>query len=355
MSTALIIFLVVTLVLIFSQFGGKLSATSAWHWWLVGLFLVVAAYVPEFYRPIADLFGIKFISNFVLAALVMFLFMQVLSSQAVNIELIRKQRRLISAYAVRQYFTKNKDSTCIRTMVILPTFNEEATVDEVARDLEILRKEDSSVNYCFVNDGSFDGTSERLIKIGESHFVEHLVNINVAGVLGTGFELAHLLGVDFVVQCDADGQHPVSEIKRLVSEMEKRQLDCLIGSRYLGVGFFSRLQEESTSILRVLGGQCLCWALRLLFGAKISDPTSGFRVYSRAAIELLRRNIPDEYPEPESIAIIARSGLRISETSVKMNRRIAGVSSLSGGLKSVAYMSKVISALLGLRMRSWVR
>lgn len=354
MSIILIIVLVVTLVLIFSQFGGKLSATSAWHWWLVGIFLVLAAYEPEFYRPLADLLGIKFISNFVLASLVMFLFMQGLSGQAASIEMIRKQRQLISADAVRRYLYENSAPNFTRTLVILPTFNEEATVAGIARELEMLRREDPSLNYCFINDGSSDGTSARLLELGKAHFAEHLVNINVSGVLRTGFQLAHALGADFVVQCDADGQHPVSEIKRLVVELKERKLDCLIGSRFLGASILSRLQEESTSIFRAFGGQCLCWSLRMLFGAEVSDPTSGFRVYSSAAVEVLRRNIPDEYPEPESIAIIAAARLRISETPVKMNARMAGVSSLSGGLKSIAYMSKVISALLGLRMRSLV-
>jgi hypothetical protein len=352
MSILLIIFLICVLVLIFSQFGGKLSATSAWHWWMVGFFLVVATFEPEFYRPVATLLGIKFISNFVLASLVMFLFMQALGNQVASVEMIRRHRKFVSSDAVRQYFRSVTGQGDLHILVVLPTYNEESSVPSLARDLEALRVQDPFLSYCFINDGSIDGTAAKLSELLPRHSVEHLSNINVSGVLQTGFEIAHKLGVDWVVQCDSDGQHPVGEIKRLISVLRENNFDCVIGSRFVGLGLVARLKDDSTSILRVLGGQSLRLSLRLLFGVRVSDPTSGFRVYSKKAVEVLRRNIPDEYPEPESIALMAAAGLRVSEVFVQMNPRTSGVSSLSGGFKSVAYMIKVISALIGLRIRS---
>lgn len=353
MNPILVVLLLMVLIIIFSQFGGKISATSAWHWWVVGIFLVIAAYEPEFYRPIANILGIRFISNFVLASLVMFLFMQGLSNHMANVFLNRRQRQFISSEALKRYLTPLQLNVSPRVLVILPTFNEQENIKFMAEDLAKLSASDHALHYCFVNDGSTDNTTEALKAVGREHYIEHLTNINVSGVLRTGFDLAHELKAQYVVQCDADGQHPVSEILRLVKEAEECDIDCLIGSRYVQQSMGERLRHESTTVLRVIGSQSLRWVLQVLFGARIADPTSGFRVYSQRAIQLLRTDLPDEYPEPESIAIMASNGLKIAETPVSMKARTAGVSSLSGW-KSLAYMSKVISALLGLRIRSLI-
>jgi len=64
--------------------------------------------------------------------------------------------------------------------------------------------------------------------------------------------------------------------------------------------------------------------------------------------------MPDEYPEPEAIALVARSRLRIEETHVAMLPRTLGTSSISG-LKNARFMTKVTTALLGLRLRTLFR
>jgi hypothetical protein len=354
-NALLTIVLIVVLVSIFSQFGGKLNASSAWSWWLVGLFLVVASYQPEVFRPIADAFGVKFISNFVLAALVTFLFMQGLSAQATTVQLARNMRQFVSKEAVSRYLDGNASiNQTTRTLVILPTYNEQGTVGQIAHELSCLTRVDPSLSFCFINDGSCDKTKDALDRINRSHSMEHLTNINVSGVLRSGFSLAEALGVQYVVQCDADGQHPISEIPRLVKEAEDSGVDCLVGSRFVNHGFVGRISDGSTSVFRAIGSQSLCWVIRVFFGVKISDPTSGFRVYSRAAVKILTENLPDEYPEPESIAILATHGLKIAEIPVTMQARASGVSSLNG-FKSLAYMAKVISALVGLRIRTLLR
>ena len=353
MNPILVLLLLVVLTTIFSQFGGKISATSAWQWWLVGLFLVIAAYEPEYYRPIANILGIHFISNFVLASLVMFLFMQGLSNHTANVLLSRKQRQFVSAEALKRYLAEIQPITSPKILVILPTFNEQDNIKIMSEQLMALAGSTPSLHFCFVNDGSTDETMSALKPCGSRHYIEHLTNINVSGVLRTGFDLAHEIKAQFVVQCDADGQHPVSEIPRLVKEAEEGGIDCLIGSRFVQQSMGDRLHHESTTLLRVIGGQSLRWTLQLLFGARVVDPTSGFRVYSPKAVQLLRRDLPDEYPEPESIAIMASHGLKIAEIPVAMKPRTSGTSSLNGW-KSLAYMSKVISALLGLRIRSLV-
>lgn len=68
--------------------------------------------------------------------------------------------------------------------------------------------------------------------------------------------------------------------------------------------------------------------LRLWVGHDFSDPTSGFRSYSRRAMSLLVERKPVRYPEVSDLHLLAVRGLRINEIPVKMRRRRAGRSSL---------------------------
>ena len=83
----------------------------------------------------------------------------------------------------------------------------------------------------------------------------------------------------------------------------------------------------------------------------MSDPTSGFRIYSKEVLPQLIKEMPEEYPEPEILALLLLKKKKIVEVPVIMNAREAGVSSISG-LKSVHFMLKVMSALFGLRLRN---
>jgi hypothetical protein len=77
----------------------------------------------------------------------------------------------------------------------------------------------------------------------------------------------------------------------------------------------------------------------------VSDPTSGFRLYNRRAIELFARDYPHDYPEVEAVLMLHHNRLRMREVPVKMYARGGGSSSISTG-KSAYYMVKVLLALL---------
>ena len=77
---------------------------------------------------------------------------------------------------------------------------------------------------------------------------------------------------------------------------------------------------------------------------KITDPTSGFRLYNRRAISLFARDYPHDYPEVEAVLVLHYHRLRMREVSVRMFQRGGGRSSIRSG-KSVYYMIKVLLAI----------
>jgi hypothetical protein len=86
-------------------------------------------------------------------------------------------------------------------------------------------------------------------------------------------------------------------------------------------------------------------------GQRVSDPTSGFRLYNRRGIALFARDYPHDYPEVEAVLMVHHHRLRMVEVPVKMRERGGGRSSITSG-KSAYYMVKVLLALaVGLARR----
>jgi hypothetical protein len=356
MSPLFITVLAVFFVLVFSQFGARLAARHSVSWYLVSAFIFVASVRPQWLRPLADLLGIELISNLVLAVLTMFLFVQMLEQYSETARSQRQVVRLVASLAAQGFPApaEARKSERLRVLVVLPCYNEAENIPLMVPKLLALKRSTSELelDFCFVNDGSLDASPYLLEDLAPNNHVSHHTNIGVAGVLRTGFEIARRIGADYAVQCDSDGQHPIERIPHLVRTAQERQVDMLIGSRFAPGGEGDAL--ASTTWMRRLGGIVVSTTLRLFRGARVADPTSGFRVYSRRAMNTLLRQMPDEYPEPESIALVALSRLRIEETHVAMLPRTLGTSSISG-LKSARFMTKVTTALLGLRLRTLFR
>src|SRR5690606_7095874 len=89
-----------------------------------------------------------------------------------------------------------------------------------------------TIHYCFVDDGSTDTTRRVLAHLAPQGHTHHLANGGVACALLTGFHIALEANIDYVVQCDGDGQHPVDQISRLLAQAKAENIDLLIGSRF---------------------------------------------------------------------------------------------------------------------------
>ena len=346
-SPILVLLTVAFFVLVLSQFGKRIAARQSLVWWLVAFFLLAAVVSPSLLVPIAHLLGIELVSNMVLATLILFVMLQILVESSETTAQLRKIRNLVSTLAARDYKYDNQVLTTVSgALVVCPCYNEQECLPQFLHNIKA-----AGQRFLVVDDGSSDASLSVLLDSAPAHFVSHATNIGVAGVLLTGFKVARDAGFDYVVQCDSDGQHPVSEIQRLVSEARAGSFDLLVGSRFCDAALASL---ESTTLVRRLGGVLLNFSLGLFARkAQVSDPTSGFRVYSRRAYLWLLNQMPDEYPEPESIALLAHAGFVVGETFVRMQPRAGGKSSI-GGLKSAAFMVKVVTAIIGLRLRTLV-
>jgi glycosyltransferase involved in cell wall biosynthesis len=222
-----------------------------------------------------------------------------------------------------------------RYLAVVPAYNEAATVGDVIRKL---RLEAPAFDVIVINDGSTDATGSIAARAG-ADVVRHPFNLGIGGAVQTGFTYALERGYDYMVQVDADGQHDPSEIPVLIEEMRRHpEIDVICGSRFL-----KDLQYVGP-VSRRAGIHLFAFLLSRLVGQRITDPTSGFRLYNRRAISVFARDYPHDYPEVEAVLVLHFHRLRMREVSVRMFQRGGGQSSIRSG-KSVYYMIKVLLAI----------
>jgi glycosyltransferase involved in cell wall biosynthesis len=227
----------------------------------------------------------------------------------------------------------------MKIAAIVPAYNEETSITAVVEDiLQLASAQKLLITVVVVNDCSKDATSDIISKL--NCVALHLpVNLGIGGAVQTGFKYAFENGFDCAIQIDGDGQHPASEIPKLIRAAQEQQLDVVIGSRFI---YKSGFQSSAT---RRLGINYFKWLNRFLVGVLINDSTSGFRLINKKTLEIVSDYYPDEYPEPEAIILFALQHLKIGEVAVQMKERQGGTSSI-GAFSSIYYMFKVSLAIM---------
>ena len=191
----------------------------------------------------------------------------------------------------------------------MPAFNEASTIEEVAR------RASRHADVCVVDDASTDGTAELVAGLPRVHVLRHAKNTHIAGAILDGFRHARARAYDHCITMDAGLSHDPDAIPSFAAR----------GDADLVVGW--RARREGVPWLRVGLSEVANWLMNLCLerrhlpwgGAGLRDCTSGFRMYSRRAYELLlaaplRCRAFDFHIE--ALAHVYRAGLRIEEIPI---------------------------------------
>lgn len=226
-----------------------------------------------------------------------------------------------------------------KVLIVIPCYNEEASLPLVLYELQqITLPGDYRMEVLVVNDCSKDKTSA-VAKKSQAQVIDLPVNLGIGGAVQTGIIYARDNGFEIAIQLDGDGQHPPKELGKLIGFHLETGANMVIGSRFLEKEGFQ------SSFARRIGIKYFHWVNRILTGLNIYDSTSGFRLFDRSAIEIAAVNYPDEYPEPESLVVFSKAGLKIAEVPVIMSPRLGGQSSIRH-FGSLYYCIKVSLAML---------
>jgi glycosyltransferase involved in cell wall biosynthesis len=187
--------------------------------------------------------------------------------------------------------------------VVIPAYNEERSIARVVREVRAL-----GYDVIVVDDGSEDRTREEAEKAGAT-VLRHVVNVGVGLATVTGNDYALKKGYKIIANIDADEQHSPKDIPRALKYLLEHDLDIVFGSRFLG-------GEKKFPWILKLGNKFLTYMNRLLFGSKLTDTQTGFRVIRAEAWRSLGIESPG-YSICSEIAAKAGRNYRFGEIPVK--------------------------------------
>jgi len=165
----------------------------------------------------------------------------------------------------------------LRVIAGLPIYNEEETIGTVITNV----LEHVNEVIC-VDDGSSD-SSARIAEACGAIVHRHRVNRGYGGALKSLFAKAREMDADCLVILDSDGQHETKDIPKMLEPILSGEADFVIGSRFVEGG-----GSEDMPAYRRLGIKVITAASNLSSDLSIQDTQSGYRAFSRLAIERLR-------------------------------------------------------------------
>jgi len=225
------------------------------------------------------------------------------------------------------------------TIVFVPAWNEEASLPGV---LDELRARLPSVDVLLVDDGSTDRTAEIAADRG-AQVLSFGENRGLRAGIAAGYAYAGEHGYAFAGRVDADGQHPVDELARLLEIVRAGEADVAVGSRFAtGDGYGAYRYEPSPS--RRFGTAVLRRAMKAALGRPFLDATSGMYAVNARAMPILAEPYESGAPEVESLLRLREAGLSVVEVPVHMRERASGESKLRGG-KAVKLVLTVAGTL----------
>jgi glycosyltransferase involved in cell wall biosynthesis len=225
------------------------------------------------------------------------------------------------------------------TLVFLPAWNEE---DNLPAVLDELHEGLPDADLLVVDDGSTDSTAE-VARAGGAEVVSFGRNRGLPAGIAAGYAYAHTHDYKLCGRVDADGQHPVVELERLLERVRAGECDVAVGSRFAsGEGFAPYRYKPSGP--RRLGTALLRRGMRLALRRPFFDATSGMYAANAKALPVLAQPYVTEAPEVEALLRLSEAGLRVDEVPVEMRERASGESKLRGK-KSLLVVLTVIGTL----------
>ena len=191
----------------------------------------------------------------------------------------------------------------MKTVIGIPAYNEEKNIASI-----LLRLKNISEYIIVCDDGSSDLTYEIAKKLG-AIVVKHKKNLGYGAAIKTIFLKAQEINADALVTFDADGQHKIEDIDKILVPIKNNKADIVIGSRFLN-------DKQKISKYRKIGIKTITELTNITSGTKITDSQSGFRGYNRKTLENIKLTESGMGVSTEILIKAKKSNFKIIEVPI---------------------------------------
>lgn len=193
------------------------------------------------------------------------------------------------------------------TYIIIPAYNEETRVRPVIEQIAEL-----GYNMIIVNDGSSDNTLNVLKSVqkkypSQIHIYSHVYNRGVGLAMQTGFEAVLKFKPKYIVNIDADGQHDVNDISKVLEPLISGRAEAVIGARPLKD--MPLTKNFANSVMNIL--------TRLFYNVNVSDSQTGFRALTINALNKISINAQGYLISSEFIREINDNNIPFEEVVIR--------------------------------------
>ncbi len=213
----------------------------------------------------------------------------------------------------------------------IPTFNEEGVIEKV---IEKTLHHVDKVIVC--DDGSSDNTAQKAKDAG-AHVIKHEKNLGKGAAMKTLFEYVKKSQADIIITIDGDGQFLPEEIPQLIIPILEKKADIVIGYRFE--------DNEEMPAYRKFGNKMLDKMTNLATDLPFRDTQSGFRAYTKNAIEQIEFITNGFGADSEILVSASKKGLKISERKVTVLYDTGGKTSTKN---PISHTTGVVSSLIEL-------
>lgn len=223
------------------------------------------------------------------------------------------------------------------TWIVIPAFGEASVIADVVSDVRTVFD-----HVVCVDDGSRDDTAERAWRAG-AHVVRHPVNLGQGAAIQTGVEYARSQpGARVFATFDADGQHRVKDVIRMIDRLVREDLDIVVGTRFAGT------VPKNMPPLKRLALPVIAKLSRTSRKLGLTDAHNGLRVFNRTVADGLNLTQNGMAHASEIVVLVIENDWRIAEEPVEI---LYTEYSMSKGQPLVNGVNIIFDGLLRGRMR----
>jgi len=191
----------------------------------------------------------------------------------------------------------------MKTVIGIPAFNEEKNIAAI-----LVQLKNTSQHIIVCDDGSKDLTSKIAEELG-AIVIQHKKNLGYGAAIKTIFLKAQEINADILITFDADGQHRIEDIKKILEPIEKNEADIVIGSRFLN-------DSQNIPKYRKIGIKAITELTNITGGTKITDSQSGFRAYNKKILQNIKPTDMGMGISTEILIKTQKAGYKIIEVPI---------------------------------------